>query len=330
MSKKLPILIVSKNRENEDNKITKKTTGLSSLIYNFKKINKIEITKPVAGVIKIVDESVRDIGHKHTINFSTIGDLELKSIYIISESLNKYNLIPSDPSGGKYYDAELLIVLQNTGGTKTKSLLLFIPVKTTSGNTSDSFFSHINNTIGTVGQKNIKLNDIIPGGPFLYYPKVENFGALNETLELPSEKNVIFFHNSILINSDKLTSLKILNPIGDLINPPRVLGGSLAEFDVNDVFYNDAGAKNTNNVYDDELVPMDCEPIEDENGDPVYGNRFDWIKRAGDNLNKSAKNYLFVILLVLVLSVVLYFSWKAVFTTIGGLNGPVFISNRIS
>ena len=61
---------------------------------------------------------------------------------------------------------------------------------------------------------NIEINSIIPGGPFLYYPKVENFGALNDTVELTGENhNAIFFHNSILINSDKLTSLKAIVPI---------------------------------------------------------------------------------------------------------------------
>ena len=324
MSKNLPILIISKNREDEDNKITKKTTGLSSLIYNFKKINKIKISKDLPGVIKIEDKSNHNV--KHKINFSTMGDLELKSIYIISESLNKYNLIDNDTDNGKYYDAEVLIILNKP--TENKNLLLFIPVKeTTSGNTEDGFFSQINNSEGTVGQKNIEINSIIPAGPFLYYPKIQNIGsvALRGELSLDGEKNAIFFHNSILINSDKLASLKAITPTGNFDNSTPLAG-----FDVNNVFYNEGGAKNTNNVYDDELVPMDCEPIEDEDGEPIYGNRFDWIKSVGDKLNKSTKNYLYAILLILILTIILYFAWKTIFTTIGGLNGPVFISNRVS
>ena len=324
MSISLPIKIESKSQNSE---VGSYSSNLSSLIYNFKKITNINYTYNTTsnpGIIRITENS----NNEHVVNFSTIGNLNLKEIIIYSSPLNSYKLQNNDDSNGSSFSCEIIIVLQNE--SNSKNLCLFIPVKKTAteNGKGKNFFNEINwvqSSDTEESSKKIEVNEIIPSGPFLYCSHVNKniFDNLDSSIINVDKVPCIFFHNFVEISNTKYNQLFADDKYKNRnIEPVNTL-------DITKVFYNSLGASNSQQVYDDGLVPMECEPVEDLDGNPVFGNRFDWMKRNLDNLNDDTKNYLYVCLLILILSAILYFIWKTIFESVGKLNGPVHITKRI-
>lgn len=319
------------------------TSQLTSLLYNFKTVIELKYkydTSAEPGVLILEDTDKRD----HIINFSTMGKLKFKRLIICSAPLNNYILTENDNDEGTSYVSEVIIELEKYADL-TEKLYLFVPVKSTNGDGLKLFEEIKLPNAATSGMdysgNDINLNSLIPTGPFLYCTNV-NLRSLQGKIDdiNTNQASCIFFHNFIKINTETQNRLfKFHSPLetNNYNKAPKNTDGSGQQSVLDlttlansqDYYYNQIGAKNTDMVYEDGLVPMECEPVEDLEGNPIFGNRFDWMKRNLDNLNQDTKNYLYVCLLILILSAILYFIWKTIFESVGKLNGPVHITKRI-
>jgi len=231
-----------------------KTDNLSSnrLIYDFKEINNVKIKiecpswmrrgsfdKCTTGAIKITQTRYNDYD---TIKFTSIGKLTGTEpgggicIYYFPESLNNYDDVPHD--GG-----EIVIELMEQANQKKKDktlLLLFIPVKLSSGSAadkvsfslgsqqekdrvSDKLSSKTNNWLDKmVPNTSLKsgeethepkladnttttasLNDIIPESAYWIYDDIKIHGECDQIVPNNEYKDVqaIFFEKSIEIKN---------------------------------------------------------------------------------------------------------------------------------
>jgi carbonic anhydrase len=243
------------------------------------------------------------------------NDLTVQNVRLYMKSVNKYDDLR--------FDGELMIFC--VGGSRLPSLILCIPIKKGSSNTSSAkWFSKFSNNVPndgeqyTVNVSNYTLNSVIPQCGFAEYTGALNLPPCN------SKGKVLFFDPSYHINIKPSDYDKIKAHIS------RSLESTHASItnNSNNILWNKKGTSNgpgkTVKSKSDEYI-LDCTQTIDENGNPVQkDSRSRYPSAAGININMTSKQmwwmlggFLALVIILLIKYLILpggqklYNSWKA-------------------
>ena len=306
--------------------ITQYAKNLSRFTYNFKKATKVRVSTIQSSVKGVAKMSFSGIQNSH-INFSTMGNLRLLEAHLYLNSVNKYN--------GQRVDLELMLKMINNSGDY---LFMFIPVKKNEENSSSSrFFNQIFPVLedrddmrqrysNEISVTNVNINDVIPRDSFLYYNAVWPSVGLGCNKKV----NMIFYTKPINISSSNFNSLKSLFGLlsdnkmsSDSPNAWKNLSNYQKMHNINWrlMYINTKGTKDGPGKKSPDVLPLTCTPILDEEDKPIEGTRLDWIKQGFDGLSGDFKNFLFIMILIMVVVGLIVTAHEFAFKYIGKLIG---------
>lgn len=346
----LPINIEIDEIKNNNNS----SVNLSKFEYDFKEINKVTVYKLSgdAGLIKGLillgfDETL-------TAKFSTMGNVTLLFAIMTIKSINLYD--------GEEMDGELFLLFQSV---KTSKLLcMVIPIKRSTGKSKQTnWFSQFGDALtfedgdgvtqtDVIEVNNFTLNDVIPESEFIYYPN-SMFAPLGcdhadgmkaDYIIYPKEKainiktgtwenlrklyggaNKEFFNDNLSDDSENHFLKKINWCKTQPTNSP-----SCMTVNYKGIYINPRGTKAGPGFnLEDDISAMTCEPIVDENDDPIDGRlRLSWLKTVTFGIPESIRNtFMLVVLSVILLGIVVVVH-DMVFNKLGMLIGTESVLNR--
>lgn len=329
------------NIEMDKIKNNHKSVNLSKFEYDFKEVSKVTVEKlegdfgALPGILSLsIDDTI-------TAKFSTMGNVVLVFTIFTVGSVNLYD--------GERMDGELFLIFKSI--KNNKYLCLAIPVKKTTGKSKQTnWFSQFGDIVSkesnseTVEVNNFTLNDIIPESEFIYYPEAlfAPFGCDN------GEKcNFIIYPKDKAINIKNSTYNSISSAFGRIeritdisSNSPMFSKISWCDTSTNHkecmkvnekaIYFNPKGTRAGPGFnLDSDVSAMTCEPIVDENDEPIDGRlRLSWLKSVALNIPESVRNSVSLIILSLFILGILLVIHDTVFNKLGILIGTDKILDR--
>jgi len=310
--------------------------NLSHFTYDFNNVSKIIISEgDMKGIFNI------NINQKAIAHIPTMGKLDLLSTFFFMKSINQY--------AGNNADMEILLVFMNR---ENKLLFLFIPIKKENTSSKSAkwfskFAGFITNSEDSrkinqeISVNNFNFNDIIPQASFISYKAAMPY----LTNDCKTQYDIIFFEKSLNIKNTDYQKLEEifgkndygnLNSIKELNNTsPTIKKNSknyiIKTISLSNAFFDYRGTKNGPGLKSsNETLPLVCTPVEDEDGDSVYGSRLDWVKGSFDSISPDVKNMLYLVLIVCIIIGAMVFFHSFIFKNLGKMLGDSAIVTRSS
>lgn len=317
----------------KSDKRTQYVRNLSKFTYDFINATKLTIANISTGVKGLGYIQLDGITNSH-INISTMGKLRLMNILFYINSLNKYN--------NQRKDMELMLIFMDNSND---ILIMFIPLTKRNDNSSSTQFfkefvpllkekeANDDNYTDVVTVNTLNVNNIIPRSSFMYYNSAvcPLFGNCNLKM------NMIFYDTISYINESDYN--KLVSIFGEFsknelttetTDPILHLNNYETMYSINDrmMYFNKQGTKNGPGKHGDNVLPLTCTPILDEEDKPIEGSRLDWISQDFSKISPAFKNFLFIFLLILVVIGVMVTIHEFAFKFIGRLIGDEKILYR--
>ena len=330
------------NIEIEKIKNNYKSVNLSKFEYDFKEVSKVTVHKLEGDFGKLPGIIPIEINDTLTAKFSTMGTVTLIFSILTIKSVNLYD--------GEKMDGELFLVFKSV---KTDKLLcVVIPIKKIDGKSKQTnWFSQFGDFtfsdgggVERIQVNSFTLNDVIPESEFIYYPDslfapmgCDN-GIKADFIIYPKDKAISIKKNTYdnLSKSfgliEKITDISADNPMFKKISWCSTNTNHKECMKVNEkaIYLNPKGTRAGPGFnLDADVSAMTCEPIVDENDQPIDGRlRLSWLKTMAFGIPESVRNsFALVILSIFILGIIVVIH-DTVFNKLGVLIGTDKILDR--